>query len=69
VSWIVSNLNRNSMVFDPLTLQMSARLQCRDRGHPMSGIVEEKGRSLTGLTRRTMDRDVEERRRVPRGVG
>jgi len=60
VSSIVSNLNRNSVVFDPQTLQTLARLQCRGRGHPTSGIVEEKGRSLTGPARRTMDRDAEE---------
>jgi len=43
VSSIVSNLNRNSVVFDPQTLQTLARLQCRGRGHPTSGIVEESG--------------------------
>jgi hypothetical protein len=68
VSWIVSNLNRNSKVFDPLPLQMSASLQSRGRGHPMSGIVEEKGRSLTGLARRTMDRDAEEGGRLKESV-
>ena len=61
MSSIVSNLNRNSISSDPRTSLGLQRGRRGGRGgHPTSGVVEEKRRSLAGLARRTMDSDTEE---------
>ncbi|KAI0272568.1 hypothetical protein BC834DRAFT_857325 [Gloeopeniophorella convolvens] len=60
VSSIVSNLNRNSLASDRGASPPPAALQPRARVRPQSGTIEDKRRSLTGLSPRTMDSDAED---------